>query len=347
MIGIDLFAGSGGLSFGAQQAGVKIAYAVENNPYAAMTYSKNHRNVHLIKDDIRSVNKLKLSRKEPIIVFGGPPCQGFSTSNRKTRTKDNESNWLFEEFLRIVKICKSEWVLIENVKGLTETEDGFFFDKITAELEKMEYTVSSWVLNAADFGVPQFRSRCFIIGSKDGVKLDIPKPTVTKYITVHEAIHDLPVLENGSMNFSLPYKTSAKSNYAKEIRANKRTSTNHLVTKNAPHILERYNYVPQGGNWENIPPYLMDNYKNRENCHTGIYHRLDENKPSIVIGNYRKNMLIHPTENRGLSVREAARLQSFPDWYTFSGSIGFQQQQVGNAVPPLLSKAVFAKVLSA
>jgi DNA (cytosine-5)-methyltransferase 1 len=345
MIGIDLFAGSGGLSCGAEQAGIKITYAVENNPYAAMTYSKNHKRVNLIPNDIRSIKKLKLKRKEPLIVFGGPPCQGFSTSNRKTRKKDNESNWLFEEFLRIVKLCKSEWVLIENVKGLTDTEDGFFFDKITGELQKMKYAVSSWVLNAVDYGVPQFRSRCFIIGSIDGIYINYPTPTAPKHVTVHEAIHDLPILENGSMAFRLPYKSSAKSNYAKEIRADKKTSTNHFVTQNAPHILERYNYVPQGGNWENIPKHLMENYKNVENCHTGIYHRLDENKPSIVIGNYRKNMLIHPTENRGLSVREAARLQSFPDGYTFYGSIGFQQQQVGNAVPPKLAFRVFKNIL--
>ena len=347
MIGIDLFAGSGGLSVGAQQAGINVQYAIENNTYAAMTYSQNHKNVNLIPLDIRLVKKLKLQRKEPLIVFGGPPCQGFSTSNRKTRKKDNESNWLFEEFLRIVKLCKSEWVLIENVKGLTDTEDGFFFDKIIDELGKMKYTVSSLVLNAADFGVPQIRSRCFIIGSIDGIIVNNPKPTSEIHVTVHEALHDLPVLENGSSAFRLPYKSTPKSRYAKEIRANKRYSTNHFVSRNAPYILERYKYVPQGGNWRDIPKRLMENYKNVENCHTGIYHRLDENKPSIVIGNYRKNMLIHPTENRGLSVREAARLQSFPDWYIFQGSIGFQQQQVGNAVPPLLAEAVFKTIRDA
>ena len=121
-------------------------------------------------------------------------------------------------------------------------------------------------------------------------------------------------------------------------------ASGHLVTRNAAFVLRRYKYIPQGGNWEDIPTRLMRNYKDREDCHTGIYHRLSADEPSIVIGNYRKNMLIHPFEDRGLSVREAARLQSFPDAYQFKGSVGYQQQQVANAVPPLLGQAVFRRI---
>lgn len=119
----------------------------------------------------------------------------------------------------------------------------------------------------------------------------------------------------------------------------------NLVTVNADYILERYKYIPGGGNWQSIPGSLMRNYSDRDRCHTGIYHRLRCNQPAKVIGNFRKNMLIHPRHNRGISVREAARLQSFPDDYVFLGSIGFQQQQVADAVPPLLAQVVANSIL--
>ena len=120
----------------------------------------------------------------------------------------------------------------------------------------------------------------------------------------------------------------------------------NYVSKNKDYVIERYSYIGQGQNWRSIPIYLMNNYKNSQNCHSGIYKRLDPNKPSVVISNYRKNMLIHPFQNRGLSVREAARLQSFPDNFLFEGSIMKIQQQIGNAVPPLMAEAIFTKILS-
>jgi DNA (cytosine-5)-methyltransferase 1 len=129
------------------------------------------------------------------------------------------------------------------------------------------------------------------------------------------------------------------------MRGKLKLCSGHIVTQNKDYIIDRYKYIKQGENWKSIPDDLMDNYTNSSRCHSGIYHRLCDNEPSVVIGNYRKNMLIHPWENRGLSVREAARLQSFPDWYQFCGGIGYQQQQVGNAVPPLLAKEVFKSIL--
>jgi DNA (cytosine-5)-methyltransferase 1 len=194
--------------------------------------------------------------------------------------------------------------------------------------------------------VPQSRSRVFIVGNLDGVKFTPPQPLRNKPVSCWEAIADLPELDNGADADSLEYRCDPISAYAKKMRGSQKHCKNNYVTRNAEHIIERYKHIPHGGNWEHIPEELMSNYADRSRCHTGIYRRLNPDNPSVVIGNYRKNMLIHPYQNRGLSVREAARLQSFPDSYIFSGSIGFQQQQVGNAVPPLLAKAIFKKILN-
>ena len=198
-----------------------------------------------------------------------------------------------------------------------------------------------------DYGVPQKRHRVFLIGSLHGIQYEFPPIEQNQIaVTVADAISDLPSLPNGANFEKLEYKNNPTSSYARLLRGASKFSTNNFVTKNSELTIKRYSFIPQGGNWENIPKELMANYKDCSRCHTGIYHRLEANKPSTVIGNYRKNMLIHPWEDRGLSVREAARIQSFPDSFEFKGSIGFQQQQVGNAVPPLLAKIVFDKLLS-
>lgn len=348
MQGVDLFCGAGGMSIGAELCGIKVKYAVENDIHAASTFALNHKDVKLLKQDIRSVSSKdfnSLNRREQIIVFGGPPCQGFSTSNQTTRSRKNENNWLYLEYVRLVSEIMPDWVVFENVKGLVETEKGFFLDSVLTDFEKLGYTTSCFILNSAEFGVPQKRNRLFIIGNLHGVKIDKPKATVRKHITVRQAIEDLPEVENGNPVDALPYHSKANSTYAKKMRKGGKICTNNIVTNNAKHILTRYKYIPQGGNWENIPKRLMKNYTDVTRCHTGIYHRLSEHEPSVVIGNFRKNMLIHPWKDRGLSIREAARLQSIPDRIKFLGSIGFQQQQVGNLVPPLLAKAVFDSLL--
>lgn len=348
-LGIDLFAGAGGMSVGAMMAGIDVKIAVEKDPHACVTYKLNHPQTLLYNNDIKKFeykDQFKLPNAGLKILFGGPPCQGFSTSNQKTRSKDNINNWLFKEYLRITKQIYPDWVVVENVKGIVETEDGYFFDKINSLLKAMGYTTNAAILNSVDYGVPQVRNRVFIVGSLHGINFDFPRPFTAQYVTVAQAISDLPSLENGASIHEIKYKGKATSPYQLASRKKSKKSINNLVTKNNQLVIERYSHIPQGGNWEDIPPKLMKNYKDFSRCHTGIYHRLKNDSPSVVIGNYRKNMLIHPTENRGLSVREAARIQSFPDSFYFHGSIGFQQQQVGNSVPPLLAKAVFKKILS-
>jgi DNA (cytosine-5)-methyltransferase 1 len=346
IIGVDLFAGAGGMSLGAQMAGIDVRLAVEKDSHAAKTYAHNHPNTRVIAEDIANIKEIDLEKRgKTSILFGGPPCQGFSTSNQRTRNSSNETNWIFTEYLRLIRQWKPDWVVFENVKGIVETEKGIFRDKILYELENSGYTCTSGILCAADFGVPQIRWRFFIIGSLQGIQAWFPEKTVERYVTVNEAIGDLPELPNGADYHFKPYRCKAHSAYSKSMRNGKDGCANHYVTNNALHIVERYRYIPQGGNWENIPADLMTNYADRNRCHTGIYRRLRADRPSVVIGNYRKNMLIHPLEDRGLSVREAARLQSFPDTYEFLGSIGFQQQQVANAVPPLLAQKVFEAII--
>ncbi|MDD5361940.1 MAG: DNA cytosine methyltransferase [Ignavibacteria bacterium] len=348
IIGIDLFSGAGGMSVGAELSGVNVKYALDIDKNALMTYKMNHKNTEVFHTDIRGFKaskNLNFNKNDIKIVFGGPPCQGFSSSNQKTRNKDNILNWLFIEFLRICKEINPEWIIIENVKGIIETSNGFFFEHILNSISKIGYTASYGVLNAADFSVPQIRNRVFIVASKDGIKYELPKPKKRKLITVSDAISDLPILNNGDNYFELEYKNKPCNEYQRLLRKGSKKSFNNLVTKNKELTIKRFGYIPQGGNFKYIPKRLMKNYKDISICHTGIYHRLNLDKPSIVIGNYRKNMLIHPTENRGLSVREAARIQSFPDKFHFYGSIGCQQQQVGNSVPPLLSKEVFNNII--
>lgn len=344
IVGVDLFSGCGGMALGAISAGVGVEVALERNAHAAATYAANLGNA-IHQQDIRAHRIREFRRNgNPLVVFGGPPCQGFSTSNQRTRSKENPNNWLFREFARVVKLYDPNWLVFENVKGIIETEGGLFLEEIFDTFSRLGFTLSSKVLCAADFGVPQQRSRLFILGSRDRAQLAFPAPHAKPATTVREALADLPSLRNGASVDRLPYARPADTPFARLLRGQLRACGNHLVTRNAPHIIERFRYVPPGGNWSDIPASLMANYTDRSRCHTRIYHRLRMDTPACVIGNFRKNMLIHPTQSRGLSVREAARLQSFPDWFVFNGSIGFQQQQVGDAVPPLLAKAVFEAV---
>lgn len=342
MIGIDLFAGAGGMTLGAQQAGIKVRLAVESDPNAAATYRTNFPQVELVDRDITGLTEIDIiAGDEPTILFGGPPCQGFSTSNQRTRNQLNPRNWLFREFLRVAALWRPDWIIFENVRGLVETEHGLFLEYVINELAALGYTCLPQVLNAVDFGVPQRRNRLFVIASRHGRTVEVTPPLQQQPTTVQEAIGDLPLLENGANEDILAYGVTPPSEYAQRMRGTLERCSGHLVTRNAAYVVQRYEHIRPGYNWEDIPEHLMENYADRTRCHTGIYHRLQLNQPSVVIGNYRKNMLVHPEQHRGLSVREAARLQSFPDSHCFRGSIGFQQQQVGNAVPPLLARWVF------
>lgn len=348
--GIDIFSGAGGLSLGAELAGICIKCAIEINPSAAKTFKRNHPNSIVINQDIRTISKkdFDFNTDDVFIIMGGPPCQGFSLSNTRSRNMNNPNNLLFEQFVRLVNEINPKWFLFENVWGITNIEKGEVMARIKKCFEDIGYKVVPAVLRASDFGVPQNRERFFMVGNRLGIDFEFPKPRQTPAITVWEAISDLPELSNGQNlevgEYRIDYEHA--TDYQKEMRSKSMQPRQNYVSRNNELVIERYKHISQGGNWSDIPDYLMTNYSDKSRCHSGIYKRLRADKPSVVISNYRKSMLIHPFQHRGLSVREAARIQSFPDHFLFEGPISHIQQQIGNAVPPLLAKAVFLQILA-
>jgi DNA (cytosine-5)-methyltransferase 1 len=343
---VDIFSGAGGLSIGAEMAGIDTTLAVEYDKHAADSFKKNHKNSIVLNQDIRTVNPLEHIDEKPFILMGGPPCQGFSIANTKTRNLDNPNNWMFREYYRFLKDLEPEWFLFENVEGFKSFANGKFAIDIEKEFKELGYETNSSVLTASDFGVPQKRNRFFIVGNKNGIKFDFDSLKKQSLVTVGEALSDLPRgLQNGEHREKCSYIKEADSFYLKTMRKKAKAPTQNLISRNKDYVIERYTYIKPGRNWQDIPSHLMQNYANTKNMHSGIYKRLDPEQPSVVIANYRKSMLIHPEEHRGLSLREAARLQSFPDHIVFEGPLSYKQQQIGNAVPPLLAKAIFEKII--
>ena len=348
LVGIDIFSGAGGLSLGAEMAGIQVKCAIEKNESAVETFKNNHKKAHVFSSDIQAISSEEVLNhaKDTFIIMGGPPCQGFSLSNTRTRNMDNPNNMLFTEFVRLVKDIKPKWFLFENVWGITNINNGEVMNHIKSCFEELGYKVVASVLKASNYGVPQNRERFFMVGNRLGIDFEFPKPSKNE-ISVWDAISDLPDLENGQSLEVGEYKCDldSASPYQRLMRRKSVAPTQNFVSRNNDLVIARYQHIPQGGNWKDIPDNLMTNYANKERCHSGIYRRLRADKPSVVISNYRKSMLIHPYQHRGLSVREAARIQSFPDDFKFFGPISHIQQQIGNAVPPLLAKAVFLKII--
>ena len=348
--GIDIFSGAGGLSIGAKMAGIRIKNAIEIDPSAARTFMRNHKGATVLQDDIQKLDPQNLleDNKPVFVIMGGPPCQGFSLSNTRTRNMKNEKNYLFKEFVRFVETIRPEWFVLENVYGITNINGGETRTLIEDCFRAIEgyNNISSSVLWASDYGVPQNRNRFFMVGNRLGIDFTFPQKHPTT-VTVEEAISDLPSLTNGEMCEEADYTKTFEeaSPYAQLMRQGSDKARQNYVSRNNDLVIERYRHIGQGQNWRAIPDSLMENYADKERCHSGIYRRLRADKPSVVISNYRKSMLIHPWEDRGLSVREAARLQGFPDSFIFEGSLTHIQQQIGNAVPPLLAKAVFEQII--
>lgn len=320
---IDLFSGAGGLSLGFEQAGFRQLLSVEMESDYCQTYRTNFPHHQLLQKDLTALTEQDLlnylNGQSVDLVIGGPPCQGFSMAGKIGRTfADDPRNHLFKEFVRIVKTVQPHFFVMENVARLYTHNSGKTRTEIIRAFQNIGYLVECKVLNAADFGVPQVRSRVIFIGRRDKGKISFPEPCQISHQTVGSAIGHFPKLASGESN---PHVA------------------NHEAMNHSAQMLEKMAFVKNGGNRNDIPEPLRP-----KTGDVRKYIRYDSNKPAICItGDMRK--VFHYEQNRALTVRELAALQSFPDDFIFCGSKIAQQQQVGNAVPPLLAKAIAESIL--
>ncbi|MCP1661151.1 DNA cytosine methyltransferase [Neisseria perflava] len=318
---IDLFSGAGGFTLGFEQQGFRQLFSVEIEPNYAQTYAKNFPTHKLLCQDIKQLNEKSIQEilggEIPDVVIGGPPCQGFSIAGNIGRTFANdERNRLFTEFVRIVQLVKPRFFVMENVARLYTHNKGKTRQEILECFENIGYRVECQILDAADFGVPQHRKRIIFIGTRENCHIYFPIPS-KKHKTVEEAIGYLPPLNSGESS---------------EI-------ANHVAMTHSEQMLYKMKFVRDGGNRNDIPENIRP-----KTGDVRKYIRYNSKKPSVCItGDMRK--VFHYKQNRALTVRELAALQSFPDSFVFYGNKIAQQQQVGNAVPPQFAAAI-AQALS-
>lgn len=374
---LDLFSGPGGLSHGIEMARnrdsrFEVIVANDSDPDVGATFQKNHPHTRFVSGSItkeetkeRILRAIRSDRHRPTVdlVIGGPPCRGFSVANKMTRNMKNPLNHLVLDFVEMIKITKPAAFVMENVPGIFAMQSGGMVETLISEFRSFGYhNARPWLLNAADYGVPQMRKRAFLVGSRSTIPLEEPRVThasredakrdhrLKEYSTVGSAIEDLPDIPAGMASAnSDEYKHPPENNFQAEMRFKSTRVRNHVVTRNTDIVIERIKSVPPGGNWRDIPIQLMrvnGKYGNIEKAHSMIYKRLLSDEPSITITNFRKGMIVHPSQDRLLSVREAARIQTFPDNFEFIGGLGKQQQQVADAVPVNLARRVGDTMLS-
>lgn len=356
---IDLFCGAGGLSQGFYDQGYDIRVANDFDVHSAKTYRASHPNTTFIEGPIQNIESKVLLELTGLEVgeldclIGGPPCQAFSVYNHQRGFHDERSG-LFREYLRLVEGLLPKFVVMENVTGILSAGGGCAVEEIHRRLTALGYAVSQDTLKAERYGVPQERRRVFFVGTRlKNVFFNFPEPThgpgLHPLVTVRDAISDLPprkILEGVDVS---EYDAAPMSAYQRELRRGARVLYNHVAPRLAPINIERLRHIPQGGSWRDIPVELLpDGMKKARRCdHTKRYGRLHPDGLASTIltkCDLHWGAYIHPDQERTLTVREAARIQSFPDRMQFLGPRIEQFRQVGNAVPPLLAEAIAATV---
>lgn len=341
-----MFSSCGGLSSGFLQAGFNVVAGIDNDPIALKTFSANHTQSKALqldlynKDSIEDISK-KIGMTTVDVIIGGPPCQGFSLTG--TRNFEDKRNRLYLSMVDAVEKFKPKAFLIENVAGMATLYGGVVKNEILKRFDNLGYNVNYKVVCAADYGVPQIRKRLIFVGiRKDlGKSYDFPKPILTpeQYVTCMDALSDLPSLEHEIGSEETSYIQEPITSYQQKLRQNSKRLYNHVRSIHSQHVIDVISQVPDGGNYKDLPTGVG----NTRRFHVA-WTRYNSKKPSNTIDTGHRNHF-HYKYNRIPTVRENARLQSFPDDFQFLGTRTQQYKQVGNAVPPLMAKALATELL--
>ena len=333
---IDLFSGCGGFSYGFENAGFDVVLGVDNDKAALETFKLNHKNSETILGDLHLESTLDdiekaVSKHKIDIIIAGPPCQGFSLTG--SRQADDSRNTLFYSVFKLAKRINPKAIVIENVPGLATLYEGRAKEAILEEFDKLGLSKSFEVLYAPDYEVPQIRKRIFFVGLKEELGTFVfPEKVLNEknYNTCSIGISDLPKRENELGDEVDSYSSEPQTEYQTRMRNGALSLFNHVGTKHSDLVVSVISQVPEGGNHKDLPPGVGDSRKFNE-----AWTRYHSNKPSKTIDTGHRNHF-HYNLNRVPTVRENARLQSFPDTFRFTGNKTQQYRQVGNAVPPLL-----------
>ena len=334
---LDLFCGCGGLSLGFEKAGINILLGIDAWQDAITTFNYNHKNSQGLCADLSTLNpkdiELNLNNKTVDLIIGGPPCQGFSVAGK--RIINDERNKLYKNFVRFVDYFKPKAFVMENVPNILSIGGGTVRDSIVKDFSDLGYKVVYQVLTASNYGTPQNRRRAVFVGLKNGADFSFPEKSVSNLTTSFEALSDLP--EN-SLKDGASYPLAPNCDYQKLMRTNSTKVYNHEITEHNEKTKQIISLVPDGGNYKDLPIELQQTRK----VHIA-WTRLNSQKPSFTIDTGHRHHF-HYKWNRIPTVRESARIQSFPDDFIFLGSKTSQYKQVGNAVPPLMAEAIAKKI---